>query len=157
VTAAAGQVRWAEGGCQCGAIRYRVDLARVLTLYRCHCRDCQKLTSTAFGLSMFVPAEAFVLLKGSAKHAARQADSGRTIDSFFCGDCGSRIYNTSAARPGLVNARPGTLDEPGALRPVGDLWTDSKQAWVPLLPGGLSYRRQPDSLEALIARYQADS
>ena len=146
---------WVLGGCQCGAIRYRVDLAQVLTLYRCPCRDCQKLTSTAFGLSMFVPETAFELLQGRPKQAARRADSGRIVDSFFCDACGSRIYNTSPARPGLVNARPGTLDHPGDLQPVGDLWTDSKQAWVALLEGGLHYPRQPDNLEALVARYQA--
>ena len=36
-----------EGGCQCGAIRYRL-LRAPAALYACHCRDCQKQSSCAF-------------------------------------------------------------------------------------------------------------
>lgn len=143
-----------EGGCRCGAIRYRADLSQALTLYRCHCRDCQKLTSSAFGLSMFLPAEAFELTQGSPRQAARRADSGRTIEGFFCADCGSSVYNTSPARVGLVNLRPGTLDDPSGLAPVGDVWADRRQEWVDLLPDGLAYATQPDNLDELIARYR---
>ena len=35
-----------EGGCQCGAIRYRLLRAPV-ALYACHCSDCQKQSSSA--------------------------------------------------------------------------------------------------------------
>ncbi|MEO3428405.1 GFA family protein [Pelagibius sp. CAU 1746] len=149
------QKAWREGGCACGAVRYRARPAAALALYRCHCRDCQKQTSSAFGLSMFMPAEAFELTQGTPRKFARQADSGRIIDSFFCADCGSRIYNTSAARPGLVNLRPGTLDDPSGLTPVGDVWAARRQDWVDLLPGGVAYETQPDDLTALIERYAA--
>lgn len=146
---------WREGGCACGAVRYRARPAVALTLYRCHCRDCQKQTSSAFGLSMFLPEAAFELTRGSPAKFARTADSGRVVDSFFCGDCGSRVYNTSAARPGLVNLRPGSLDDPAGLAPVGDLWAERRQDWVDLLPDGLAYPTQPDNLDALVARYAA--
>lgn len=36
-----------SGGCLCGALRYRVT-AEPLTLYACHCTDCQRRTGTAF-------------------------------------------------------------------------------------------------------------
>ena len=42
-----------EGGCQCGAIRYRL-LRAPLALYACHCLHCQKQSSSAFGMSMWV-------------------------------------------------------------------------------------------------------
>lgn len=146
---------WRDGGCACGAIRYKARTGAALTLYRCHCRVCQKLTSSAFGLSMFLPDDAFELTQGSPKPAARRADSGRTIEGFFCADCGSLIYNTSPARAGLVNLRPGTLDDPSGLAPVGDVWADRRQDWVELLPDGLAYATQPDNLDELIARYTA--
>jgi len=41
------------GGCVCGATRYRLT-AEPLTLYACHCTDCQKRSGSAFGLSMWV-------------------------------------------------------------------------------------------------------
>ena len=40
-----------EGGCQCGAIRYRLLRAPV-ALCSCHCKHCQKQSSSAFGLSI---------------------------------------------------------------------------------------------------------
>ena len=46
-----------EGGCQCGAIRYRLLQAPV-ALYACHCQDCQKQSSSAFGLSMWMERDA---------------------------------------------------------------------------------------------------
>src|SRR3546814_6815032 len=42
----------AEGGCLCGALRYRIAPAAELCVYCCHCRDCQRLSSSAFTVSM---------------------------------------------------------------------------------------------------------
>jgi len=39
------------GGCQCGAVRYAVA-AEPLRLYVCHCRECQKQSGSAFGMSL---------------------------------------------------------------------------------------------------------
>jgi len=47
------------GGCQCGQIRYEIR-AEPLTLYACHCKECQ---TSAFGMSMPVPRDAVVILK----------------------------------------------------------------------------------------------
>ncbi|MEQ8355048.1 MAG: GFA family protein [Kiloniellaceae bacterium] len=144
-----------EGGCQCGAVRYTVNLSEAVTLYRCHCRECQRQTASAFGLSMVFPEAAFEITRGDLKTWRRKADSGRAVDCFFCEVCGCRLLHRSPARPGRVNLKPGTLDDPSGLQPIGDLWTDSRQAWVALLPGGLHYDRQPEDFDALAARYRS--
>jgi hypothetical protein len=131
-----------------------VRLSEALTLYRCHCRECQKQSSSAFGMSMVLPQAAFTITRGVPARWSRDADSGRRVDCFFCAVCGSRLFHLSPSRPGRLNLKPGTLDDAGALRPVGDLWTDSKQAWVALLPDGLSYARQPPDFDALTTRYR---
>ena len=41
------------GGCQCGAVRYAIGGAP-LALYVCHCRECQKQSASAFGISLEV-------------------------------------------------------------------------------------------------------
>jgi hypothetical protein len=46
-----------EGGCQCKSVRYLLR-ALPLTLYACHCKECQLQSSSAFGLSMRVSAAA---------------------------------------------------------------------------------------------------
>src|SRR5690606_31946296 len=53
-----------EGGCQCGAVRYRVTAAPA-TVYRCHCKDCQRLSGAAWSMSMVMAAERVELLKGT--------------------------------------------------------------------------------------------
>jgi hypothetical protein len=50
------------GGCQCGNIRYEITEAPQL-VYRCHCKDCQRLTSSAFSLGIIV-AESALRLSG---------------------------------------------------------------------------------------------
>ncbi|MBW4535755.1 MAG: GFA family protein [Pleurocapsa minor HA4230-MV1] len=58
------------GGCQCGQIRYEIQ-AEPLTLYACHCKECQKQSSSAFGMSMPVPRDAVVILQGQPKQWKR--------------------------------------------------------------------------------------
>jgi hypothetical protein len=155
VAAQAKQAGWARGGCQCGALRYEVDLSQVQTFYCCHCRECQKQSSSGFGMSMVVPSAAFRLLQGAPQGWSRQAESGRKVEGFHCPTCGSRVFHSSSRGGGFTNLRAGSLDDTSGLRPVGHLWTDSKQGWVTLPPDSLCYPRQPDSLDDLVARYRA--
>jgi hypothetical protein len=48
------------GGCQCGKVRYEIT-QEPLSVYTCHCLDCQKLTSSAFSLGVVVPESGFRL------------------------------------------------------------------------------------------------
>jgi hypothetical protein len=41
------------GGCQCGKIRHTISEAPQ-QVYACHCRDCQRLTSSAFSMGIVV-------------------------------------------------------------------------------------------------------
>jgi hypothetical protein len=54
------------GGCQCGAVRYEIAAAP-LTLYACHCAECQRQSGSAFGLSMPVPAGAVRITAGEPR------------------------------------------------------------------------------------------
>src|SRR5437870_13460685 len=55
------------GGCVCGAIRYEVT-SRPITMFNCHCRDCQRTTGSAFTPVVYVPAQAFKITKGSPRY-----------------------------------------------------------------------------------------
>jgi hypothetical protein len=142
------------GGCQCGAIRYRVT-AEPLTVYACHCTECQKQTSSAFGLSMVFPADAFALTAGAPRAWIRTADSGRDVTGHFCPACGTRIWHEPAARPGTITLKPGTLDDTSWFRPVANVWTRSAQPWVRIDPDLLNFETQPDTAEPLGERYRA--
>jgi hypothetical protein len=61
------------GGCQCGEIRYEIH-GEPLTFYACHCRECQKQSASAFGLSLTVPREAVKIVQGQPKTWTRESD-----------------------------------------------------------------------------------
>ena len=64
------------GGCQCGKIRYEINEAPTL-VYTCHCRDCQRLTSSAFSLGIVVAEAGFRLSGIEPRPLQRMPDSGR--------------------------------------------------------------------------------
>lgn len=144
-----------EGGCLCGALRYRLAAGAELCVYCCHCRDCQRLSSSAFAVSMVLPAAAFTLLQGEPARTLRHAESGRVMQSFFCAACGTRLYDRFPALPDIMVLKAGTLDETRALRPVAQFWTSRKQDWVALPADQLLDPRQPDGFDEVIALYQA--
>jgi hypothetical protein len=131
------------GGCCCGAVSYEVRAAPS-ALYCCHCRGCQKQTGSAFAMSMFLPKSALVVTAGEPTSWRHRADSGRFQRCVFCGACGARLWNEPESRPDMVVLKPGTLDDTSWLAPVGDIWTGSKQGWVPLLPGAPRFEAQAD-------------
>ena len=131
-----------RGGCQCGSIRYEVsDEPRQVVA--CHCTECQSQSGSAFGMTMVVPEEAFLITKGEPQFYRSTSSTGRAKLGAFCPDCGTRIYHKPEWRKGSISVKPGTLDETGWLRPNVHLWTSSKQGWVTIPEGVEAYERQP--------------
>ncbi|MBP0022104.1 MAG: GFA family protein [Cyanobacteria bacterium SBLK] len=143
------------GGCQCGQIRYEIR-AIPLTLYACHCTECQKQSSSAFGMSMPVPRDAVIILKGKPKQWKRISHSGREVNCFFCGECGTRLFHNPERNPKISNIKPGTLDDTSWLKPVGHTWTKSAQKWVILNDGMLNYKKQPHNFNPLFEQFKAE-
>jgi hypothetical protein len=143
------------GGCQCGQIRYEIQ-AEPLTLYACHCKECQKQSSSAFGMSMPVPRDAVVIIRGQPKQWKRVSDSGREVTCLFCEECGTRLFHNPARNSQITNVKPGTLDDTSWLKPAGNLWTQSSQTWVVLSEQMLNYEAQPSDFAELFERFQIE-
>jgi hypothetical protein len=133
------------GGCQCGMLRYEITQAPHLTL-TCHCTDCQRMTSSAFSMAIIVADRAFRLTGAEPRPVQRAADSGRISTRLVCPECGSWLCGPP--RPGAVIriVRAGTLDDTSWLRPTVHFWTRSKQPWIALPEGDLSFETQPKDL-----------
>ena len=67
-----------EGGCICGAVRYRLNAAP-LGIYNCHCKDCQRSAGSAYSASMVVRREDFEVIAGETMTYDKRADSGRFV------------------------------------------------------------------------------
>ena len=128
------------GGCQCGAIRYEITETPIL-VYACHCRDCQKLTSSAFSMGLVVAEKAFRRRGVEARSLQRLADSGRTSIRWVCPECGSWI--AGPAKDGAIRVRAGTLDDTSWLRPTRHIWASRKQPWIMFAEGDEVFEKGP--------------
>ena len=65
-----------EGGCDCRAVRYRLESAP-LFVHCCHCRWCQRETGSAFALNAMIEADRVVLLAGAPESVMTPSNSGK--------------------------------------------------------------------------------
>ena len=147
-----------EGGCQCGAIRYRL-LRSPVALYACHCLSGQKQSSSAFGLSMWVERDAIEFTGAEPRIHRTHGESGREKHCAFCGACGTRLYHAGGGvRPEgstTLSMKAGTLDDTSVVVPTSHLWTKRAQPWLaPVLKDGVCHETEPDSEDALRAEWR---
>jgi hypothetical protein len=113
----------AEGGCFCGAVRYRIKVEPIF-VNACHCRDCQKLTGSAFALNGMVEQDKVVVTAGEEEIARRE-------DAVRCGRCGTLLW---AEHPffgsAILFVRMGTLDEAERFGADAHFFLRSKHPWV---------------------------
>ncbi len=120
-----------DGRCHCGSITYEAEIdpdnVRI-----CHCTDCQRLSGTAFRISVGTPEANFALLSGSPKTYVKTGESGARRAQVFCPECGSQIYATAAEGDGpkVFNLRTGTIDQRDRLVPRSQIWRRSAQPWL---------------------------
>ena len=128
-----------EGGCACGAVRYRMTAAPLIT-HACHCRDCQRLTGTAFVTNIWIERRFVEANEATLQSTFVTAGSGKPQEVFRCAKCGTAMWSKYHAAPGdTVLLRAGTLDNPGAVTPDVHIFTRSKVPWLPLPPGARSF------------------
>ena len=70
------------GGCKCAHVRFRMEVAPIVT-HCCHCRSCQKVSGSAFGVNAMRSA-----LNGAAN--AFSAGGYFTAAAFESGQSGGR-------------------------------------------------------------------
>lgn len=146
----------ARGSCQCGNVIYQVIEDPLITV-ACHCLDCQKLSTSAFSISMILNRSGFDLLSGELKKWERPTAAGGIAVCWFCPDCGNRIYHENPAMPEVVRLKPGTLEDTSILEPQAHVWTCREQPWLTRYADLPKIERQPDSASAMAAIKQGKS
>jgi hypothetical protein len=119
-----------EGGCQCGAVRYAIEGAPLLTAL-CHCSMCRRASAApAVAWAMF--AESQVRFTGAPPAAYASSPEGRRR---FCSACGTQIAFTASYIPGLVDITIGSLDRPEAVPPSLHYWDSRRLPWLEIADG----------------------
>jgi hypothetical protein len=112
------------GGCQCGAVRYRL-IAEPTGANICHCRMCQKASGGAFMAFAGVQVSELVVTSG----AIATFSSSDIAERGFCARCGTPLTYQGFGS-GRVSVTLGSLDDPGAAEPEGQLGAESKVRWL---------------------------
>jgi hypothetical protein len=118
----------AEGGCSCGAVRYRLASEPLFT-HCCHCRNCQRQTGSAFVINLLIEADRVELVAGAPQPVDVPRDDGSSQRIFRCPTCQVAVYSVYG-RPGVLFVRGGTLDDPSRVAPDVHIFTRSKLSWV---------------------------
>ena len=112
------------GGCQCGAIRYRLA-APAEDAGLCHCRMCQKASGGPF--------MAFAQTGAGGLHWERGEPalfrSSELAERGFCRDCGTPLTWRNL-RTGGLSVTLGSLDDPSAVAPRWQLGRESAVGWL---------------------------
>lgn len=112
------------GRCQCGAIGYK-SVEKSLALYICHCRECQRQSASAFGISLDVPRQGFKVTQGQPCYWTRKTDADRELKCAFCPICGSRLWHEEPGTD-IISIKGGSLDEPLDLSHAIHVWVSRK-------------------------------
>jgi hypothetical protein len=77
------------------------------------------------------------LLEGTPKEISKTADTGKTITSHFCPDCGTTLFRTGDSFPGKHIIKAGVLDSPdwpNKHLPQGELYAPERISWLKEVP-----------------------
>jgi hypothetical protein len=119
-----------EGGCACGAVRYRLTSDPLFT-HCCHCLNCQRQTGSAFVINLLIEADRVELLAGEPQPVEVPRDDGSKQRIFRCSTCQVAVFS-EYGRPEVRFVRGGTLDQPSEVTPDVHIFTRSKLGWIAL-------------------------
>ena len=100
------------GGCQCGAVRYRLHQIPTEPSI-CHCRMCQKAFGSFFAPLAGVPLDKFEMTRGKLSIFK----SSDIVERGFCRDCGTPLSFRYLAK-NRISVSIGSLDEPHRVKPI---------------------------------------
>src|SRR6266705_6501029 len=132
-----------EGGCACGAVRYRLKSDPLFT-HCCHCLSCQRQIGSAFVINLLIEADRVELLAGDPLPVDVPRDDGSKQTIFRCPTCQVAVFS-QYGRPEVRFVRGGTLDQPSGVTPDVHIFTRSKLSWITL----------PDSVPAFDVYYDS--
>jgi hypothetical protein len=114
------------GGCRCGKLRFEITAPPLLTM-ACHCTGCQKMTASAYSLSVAIPEGGFRVTAGDpvigGMHDAR-------LHHQHCDWCKSWVFTRIEPSMGFINVRASMLDDISWFMPFIDCYASEALPWA---------------------------
>jgi hypothetical protein len=126
-----------EGGCLCGAIRYRAS-GQAYGITHCHCQTCRRASGAPFVTWAGFDADQFAYTRGEPIAYASSSHVVRT----FCGQCGTPLTYRRLDLPSSIDITVGSMDAPEILKPEDHTWTESRLSWIVMCDDLPTYSRE---------------
>ena len=114
-----------EGGCLCGAVRYRAMSVPVRGVI-CHCPMCRKHSGAPALAFVHFRSQDFTWLRGQPTRYR----SSEFAERGFCAACGSTLSMHEEVLADRVQIVAGSLDEPQRIRIDDHVWTQHQLPWL---------------------------
>ncbi|MCB1390898.1 MAG: GFA family protein [Rhodobacteraceae bacterium] len=122
-----------DGGCYCGALRYRID-GPTPRGGLCYCRACQHASGGSPNAFVLVRPEDFAWTRGTPARF-RRPDLPVPVTREFCADCGTQVTTIRPGQPARI-VKVGSFDQPQDWPGPGfAIFTIEKAPWHILPPG----------------------
>jgi len=141
-----------QGGCRCNQVRFEISLPPLLTM-ACHCTGCQRMSASAFSLSVAVPTAGFEVKTGEPVIGGLHGNPRH----FFCPHCLSWMF-TRPEGLDFVNVRATLLDNSQWIEPYIETYTSEKLPWA-ATPAVHKYEKfpPPEVYGTLISEFAQNS
>jgi hypothetical protein len=115
-----------EGGCFCGAVRYR--FADVFDAGYCHCSICRRSSGAALMAFANTPRAGFAVVRGAPRFVGTSSEFERA----YCADCGTTMWSRSrdSARWDMISVHLGTLDRAAEVAPAKYVCHADRLPWL---------------------------
>lgn len=122
----------------CGGIRFRVTAPPLLTA-ACHCTGCQKLSASAYSLTIAVPSDGFSVTRGEPVIGGMHGQHRQ----LYCPHCKNWMFTQPHGLDFIVNVRATMLDDHHWYAPFIEVFTSEKLPWASTCAVH-SFATQPD-------------
>lgn len=113
-----------EGGCLCGAVRYRAT-APPVSRSICHCRTCRRASGAPSVAWSSFHMDSFAFVAGTPLWYQSSPDVVRS----FCGNCGTPLTYRHVEDMETLDVTTATLDRPEQFPPTKEIWIEHKLPW----------------------------
>ncbi len=138
-----------EAHCRCGQVRLRISAAPLLSM-ACHCTGCQRMSASAYSLSLAIPSLGFSVVRGEpvigGLHGATR--------HHFCPHCLTWMFTRPQGADRFVNVRATLLEDASWVAPFIETYTSEQLPWA-ATTAPHSYARfpPPESFAALMEEH----
>lgn len=129
-----------EGGCQCGAVRYRLE-GEAEHHAVCHCADCRASAGAPAVAWIAVTQDRFAVLQGQLTTYEGRNGAQRQ----FCPTCGTGLfYRNEQMLPGIIDVQSATLDNAADFSPEAQIQCAERLPWITTLESLPAFERYPE-------------